>query len=212
MGSKILLLFSLVLMLAFSSCCAYATDYPHEFTVSEGLLNDETYVDFTSEYGWESLSLVKNIINGYLVFTITLPVDNPEALMLYMDYDSDGSTDGLILWGYDEWLYVTMPDGNEVSFPSWIVKSKSGNVFTIKISFESSPIEETYRFYFYTLMNHESDIITVGIPDIEPDPISSSGYEEETLPDLFVVPEVPYGVAGSMAVMLVAFIAYQKRF
>ena len=77
MGSKILLLFSLVLMLAFSSCCAYATDYPHEFTVREGLLNDETYIDFTSEYGWESLSLVKNIINGYLVFTITLPVDDP---------------------------------------------------------------------------------------------------------------------------------------
>lgn len=212
MGSKILLLFSLALMLGFSSCCAYATDYPHEFTVSEGLLNDETYIDFTSEYGWESLSLVKNIINGYLVFTITLPVDNPEALMLYMDYDSDGSTDGLILWGDDSWLYITMPDGYEVSFPSWIVKNKSGNVFTIKISFESSPIEKTYRFYFLTLMNHESDIITVGIPDIELDPISSSGYEEENLPDLFVVPEVPYGVVGSMAAMFVAFIAYQKRF
>ena len=201
--------------------CVRSYEYGEPIIVTKGYIGDESG-DIRELWG-NPLTIVKYYDGSTLTFEITMPKipdDNDDGLQLWLDYDANGFADAVIFWNYvEEWFYY---DGVDVlPIPSVISATNSSEIFSITLPVDGRlpPLgsNTVYRFALvvfnrYVDSEGEGVVVAIPFPDIEPESSNTGDWEEEYLVfSPFVVPEVPYGVFGSLIIMIIVFLLYSHR-
>jgi hypothetical protein len=161
----------------------------------------------------------KHYEDSYLVFTLDMPdeLGEEDVFSLWLDFQADGLTDGVIAVDRYDWFYCAM-EGDPYT-PSWITIDVDETTLSIGVATlnqEGSPLGSVLSYSFGLIGVIQGclvvypDELSSEVDDPDYTPFNSEYFEEEELWPEFVVPETPFGSIIALISMLSALILYNK--
>lgn len=162
----------------------------------------------------------KHYEDSYLVFTLDMPYElgEDDVFSLWLDFQADGTTDGVIAVDFYDWFYYAMEGDPYV--PPWITVDVDETTLSIGVATlnqEGSPLGSVPSYSFGLIGVMQGYLVvypeTLGseVEDPEYTPFNSEYFEEEELWPEFVIPETPFGSIIALISMLSALILYNKK-